>query len=160
MLSLTLRGFREALGRVKSAPATVPESLFIPLTEATWWAICADEAFETDPTYKSRRNQDRGGKTLLGMRYARNALGHHWAFIAIVKRGGGWSIPWSIPWSITQYAVWVATVELPDFGKHSSPTIEAAYTEYVASKPVVETLELVDTWLTAAETKLPGSVSK
>ena len=82
MLDLALDAFRQATARVSAAPAAVALTMYAPLTESAWWAICIDEEFEFAAGYKSARNSDGQGTVVRGLRYARSALGHHRFFAA------------------------------------------------------------------------------
>lgn len=143
MLQLALEGFRAASARVAAAPATTALSMYVPLTEAAWWAVCVDEALERAPGYKSRRNSAERGKTVAGLHYARSALGHKRTFIA--EPGGGLTIPFTIPFTITVYPRWLPTSELPSVdgrGVWARP----CYDERVAGRPVRDTLADAEAW--------------
>jgi hypothetical protein len=78
MLALAYRGFQDAERRYELASLqTNPLGPFIPLTEALWWAVAADEGLrDLVPTYQAQRDADPIGSLLHGIRYARNRLGH------------------------------------------------------------------------------------
>jgi len=81
LLRISLGGFRRAVQRVAEAPASVPQALYVVLTECVWWAICIDEAMVGRfAGYKSARNSDELGKVVCGLNYARSALGHNQVF--------------------------------------------------------------------------------
>lgn len=117
--------------------------MYVPLTEAAWWAICADDALaEVVVDYKSRRASDAHGQVLLGIRYARSALGHHWTFIARV--GGGLTIPFTVPFAVKTYPVWVSVGDLPTFPHQA--TLRPEYENHLQNQSVLSTLRCVDTW--------------
>lgn len=142
MIRLALRGFQEARARVAAAPATTADHMYVPLTEATWWAICVDKALEETPGYKSRRNTSPEGRTVAGLNYARSALGHHWTFIA--QPTGGLTIPFTVPFTITVVPRWVPVEDLPTFEKQGN--LRRDYVERVAGRKVLETLDDAGAW--------------
>lgn len=143
MLNLARNGFEQALVRVRNAPAVVAASLYVPLTEAVWWAVCVDDALEETTGYKNRRHAGPCGEILLGMRYARSGLSHHWTHI--VFRTGGLTVPFTVPFSIPQVATWIPTSELPDY-KGDQTTLRKHYTSSLDGRPVVKTLEAAEQW--------------
>ena len=146
MIRLALKGFEDARARVAAAPAIAAHHLYVPLTEATWWAICVDDALAKAPGYKSARNTSPEGQTVAGLNYARSALGHHWAFIA--ETGGGVRFPLRFPVRFETYARWVPVEDLPPFD--AQPWARPHYVARVAGRRVLETLEDADAWFRKA----------
>ena len=147
MLEITLDGFRQAVQRVARAPASVPQAMYVVLTECVWWAICVDEAMaQKFPNYKSARNTDERGKVVCGLNYARSALGHNQLFA--VGTGGGLTVPFEVPFHIETYAVWFPLDALPEFRNLKW----ALYYElHIAGRKVLDTLADTDAWFLAAE---------
>src|SRR4051794_4365967 len=94
MVALAVGAFVEARARFERHD-WAPASMYAPLAEAVWWAICVDEELERGAGYRARRNADADGKRLVGLRYVRSALGHHMFFNVIVDRGS-W-LPATLP---------------------------------------------------------------
>jgi hypothetical protein len=146
MLDLALDAFRQATARVSAAPAAVARTMYAPLTESAWWAICIDEEFEFAAGYKSARNSDGQGQVVLGLRYARSALGHHRFFAATMA--GGLSVPFTVPFKIETFAAWLSVDELPASTKQQ--TLRPIYRDHVAGRGVLETLADADAWFQRA----------
>lgn len=147
MIRLAIEGFRSATARVAAAPATTALSMYAPLTEAAWWAICVDEAFDRTPGYRSRRNTSAAGQTVCGLNYARSALGHHRTFIA--EPSGGLTIPFTIPFRIEVIPRWLPAEDLPTFDQQA--WARPHYIARIAGRPVPATLADADEWFRAAE---------
>lgn len=147
MVRLTIQGFQEARARVAAAPETAAEAMFIPLTEASWWAICVDEAFDKAPGYRSKRNTSPEGQTVAGLHYARSALGHHRTFIAEL---GPPTLPFTLPARIEEAPRWVHVEDLPTFDE--GKWARQYYVSHVAERTVLETLADADAWFRSVET--------
>lgn len=73
-------GIRRAQTAMKDALARCADSfdhsdidrMFIGYVETVAWACALDELLDSDAEYVRRRNQDEGGKILLGLRWTRN----------------------------------------------------------------------------------------
>jgi hypothetical protein len=103
-------GARRRYGYKSEKKDAVPEDVFIPLTEALWWAVSVDEGF-TDldgAGYEQDRDQDTRGQVFRGLRYARNRCGHQRAIVAELKEGGH-GFPVSFPVSFDPRVLPVAT---------------------------------------------------
>jgi hypothetical protein len=145
MLGLSIDAFNAARRRVSTAAVTA-DQMFAPLTEAAWWAICVDEELELVPGYKSARNKDPNGQVVIGLSYARSALGHH-RFFAARLAGGGLPISARRPTVISPlYAVWVDVDDLPEFPSQS--TKRPFYARHLAGHSVAGTFESADDWFT------------
>lgn len=144
MLALAIAAFDAARDRVAAAPAAHPAHLFAPLTEAAWWAVCIDEEMGLVDGYASRRNNDAHGRTVLALRYARSALGHH--LFPATTTGGGLTFPVSFPLTFDSYPVWVAIEDLPDFGQNRQAAIRKHYVDRLAGRRVTDTLDQAADW--------------
>jgi hypothetical protein len=138
--------------------ATV-EDVFIPLTEALWWACSVDEGFEDlDGTgYKTDRDQDTRGRVLRGLRYARNRCGHQRAMI--VERSYGHTFPVTFPLTYTPFFTWRPLNELPPPDpKFRDQEGKDAYRKSLARKPAADTLDYTAQWFATAQNR-PGSAA-
>lgn len=146
-LRLALSAFHAAVGRVTAVPASAEASLFAPLTEAAWWAVSVDDGLEARDGYRKVRNSTPTGRTVVGLRYARNVLGHHRAFIA--EPSAGLTVPYTIPYTITVVPRWLGTHSLPEMGNQGL-WAEPYYTDRLARRAVLETLAEAAEWFAAA----------
>ncbi len=85
LLGRALEAAVERLERVRPGDA---ERSFAAVGEALWWAVALDgylTVWQGFPDYKERRGNDQGGQLLEGIRYARNAIGHHVAVVELLE---------------------------------------------------------------------------
>lgn len=141
-----LRGLNGAATRL--SPLDKSNHL-VPLTEFCWWAISADEALEKALTtaYRARRDADADGRMAAGLRYVRNALGHHQLTATRVE--GGLRFPIVFPVTIEPVSIrWVSADELvtgrPD------RRARAPYEQHLAGQLVEETTYAARRWLERA----------
>src|SRR4051812_49221974 len=76
------RGLREALVRWEPTRLSVDaDDMLIATTEVLWWAMALDDRLEMDsPGYKEGRDAEADiAAIVLGLRHARNRLGHQLA---------------------------------------------------------------------------------
>ena len=74
--------------RLEKTAGADTDIAFAAAGEALWWAIVLDHYFEQQadlPNYRARRDADPRGELLRGVRYARNAVGHHVAAVELVE---------------------------------------------------------------------------
>lgn len=142
---------------------------FVPLAEALWWAIIADEGFEQQdawPGYRDDRDDDPAGRVLLGLRFARNSVGHQRAFVVrrvhfqryvegpsghwyrtYQRADGGWSR------SYEDDLHWRPAEELPAVDPGHEKHVARLRDEYQASleaRSADETLQACRDWLLRA----------
>lgn len=151
MLRLALTAFHAAVDRVATVPAASELSMYAPLTEAAWWAISVDEGLKQRAGYQSTRNSSPTGQTVAGLYYARGALGHHRAFIA--PPSAGVQVPPTFPFTVTVVPRWLPLLSLPDMGTQGA-WARQFYTDRLARRSVLETLQEAGEWLSSAMPQL------
>jgi hypothetical protein len=85
---LVSKALEAAMQRLEHASPNDIEAAFAAAGEALWWAVILNEYFVKRPDlpdFKTRRNADPRGKLLLGVDYARNAVGHHVAVVDLLE---------------------------------------------------------------------------
>jgi hypothetical protein len=157
MLRTALRGFGMARQRFVSvaAPGTPPEDVFIPLSEALWWAVIADDGFEDlagigtgyRPNlgdYKTSRSKDPHGQVLNGMRYARDRCGHQRALVAAED---DLTLPFTGPIMMGKFFRWRRSDQLPPADpRFRSKQLQPEYDRLLAGRLASESLEAATKW--------------
>jgi hypothetical protein len=142
MVTLGLAAFTSARARFAQHDWTTA-SMYAPLAEVVWWAICVDEELERGPGYRAKRNRDPDGKRLVGLRYVRSALGHHMFFNVIVDRGS--MLPATLPMRLgPPEARWMPSDMLPIAGVQQK--VRRDYDADVAGREISETLACIANW--------------
>ena len=175
MISVAVHGFEEAVHRYEAVRAAShqPHQSFVPLAEALWWAISADEGFQTTMTdwgYQVRRDAHHAGQVIRALRYARNRVGHQRALVirTIHHSGyqqdpdGGWYRTYRQDAEGRWYRTyehdfyWRSLDELPEPDpRHSDVVGKNAYKQLLEGKSAERTLDDCHTWLTLARSELP-----
>lgn len=157
MLRAAQTGFRSAMDRFLTTTRQRnlgPETYFVPITEALWWAASVDEGYEKlyGQPYRDARDKDARGSLLLGVRYARNRGGHQRALV-VEHRKGGLTVPIRLPMSIPGPSFrWRSVGNLPPADRgYEFPTGKASYEKNLAGKLASETLSNVADWFDQAE---------
>jgi len=140
------RAAADALARLGSVPVSIDDA-FAPLGETLTWLCAADEMFERDePSYAGNRELDSIGRTLRGLRYARNQTVHGTTVTSVATRVQGASFPMSFPVSFSTRLIWTPQSDLPPVPQ-PRPAQEAAYANYLASRDVVPSLHAAVAYL-------------
>lgn len=162
--TLALQGFREAVlrfrGRAEEGDFHVdPYAIMMPLVEALWWAVSADEEIEhqAGSAYRSTRNTDPNGRVFLGIIYARNRCGHQ---RALAPKDHSFRLGISIlgdPDTVLGPAIkWRPLNELPPPDpKYQNLQLAREYDQHLASELVDATLGRVEAWFVEAERRWP-----
>lgn len=123
---------------------------FVSLTEFCWWAISADDALEHNlgkPVYRTARDSDLDGRVAAGLRYVRNALGHHQLTATLLE--GGMRLPIVLPITIKPITIrWVPADKLAT--DWDQPRVRAKYEKNLAGRLVSETTYEARRWLERA----------
>lgn len=164
MLRAALSGFESARQRflVQSVPGAAPEEVFVPLTEALWWAVSADCGFEdlasADPgyranvgSYRQARGSDQYGRVLRGLRYARDRCGHQRALVAVEI---GLTFPIALPAAFGEFFRWRRSDQLPPPDpKFPSAALRPDYDSQLAGRPASLTLESAAKWFAQEQSR-------
>jgi hypothetical protein len=157
MLRTALRGFEGARQRFVSeaAPGAAPEDVFIPLSEALWWAVTADDGFEdlarngegSHPNvgaYRSAKSKDPHGRVLSGLRYARDRCGHQRAPVAVEQ---DLTLPFTLPVTLGKFFRWRQSDQLPTADrKFRSNELQPDFDRLLAGRLASEFLESAAKW--------------
>jgi hypothetical protein len=157
MLRVALTGFEGARQRflAHAAPGAAPETVFVPLSEALWWAVSADDGFEdlarsqcgyrpNVGNYREARGKDQFGRVLRGLRYARDRCGHQRALVAI---GDGLRLPFVLPAVLGDFFRWRRSDQLPPPDpRFRSEGLRPDYDSLLAGRPASEALESAAKW--------------
>jgi hypothetical protein len=157
MLRAALMGFESAQQRfrTKATPGTAPEEVFVPLTEALWWAVSADDGFEdlarrgcgyrpNVGNYREARGKDQFGRVLPGLRYARDRCGHQRALVAVEDE---LRLPFALPAVLGEFFRWRSSDQLPPADpKFRSEGLRPDYDDLLAGRPASEALESAAKW--------------
>jgi hypothetical protein len=165
MLRAALAGFDGARHRLNGAavPGVPPESVYVPLAEALWWAVIVDNGFEeladarelsnwpTKKQYQDARNTDPSGRVLVGLRYARDRCGHQPALIALED---GLRLPFRLPNAFGVSFRWLPSDQLPQPQQKNhqkrAKEMRPAYNTWLAGRPAAMTVESAAMWFTRA----------
>jgi hypothetical protein len=157
MLRAALAGFEAARQRFLNlaAPGAAPQDVFVPLSEALWWAVSADDGFEdlarngcgyrpNVGNYRDARRKDQFGPVLCGLRYARDRCGHQRALVAVED---GLRLPFTFPVVFGVFFRWRRSDQLPPPDpKFPSERLRPDYDSLLAGRPASETLESAAKW--------------
>lgn len=157
MLRAALRGFESARQRFLSeaTPGAAPEDVFIPLSEALWWAVTADDGFDdlartgkghrSNPgEYRTARSKDPHGRVLNGLRYARDRCGHQRALVAMEQ---DLTLPFAPPVTLGKFFRWRRSDQLPPADqKFRSKNLQPEYDRLLAGRLASESLESAAKW--------------
>lgn len=145
---------RAALARLKvAADNRDGDRVFAASTETAMWCTALDDLFrKADAGYEERRDTDKEGRIVRGLRFARNVGVHHllgvhqWEQLA-----GSTSVPSA---DALKEARWKRRDEL-EKGARPNPANEAAYDDYVAGRSVLDTLVAAQDFLWIRAMPLP-----
>ena len=157
MLRAALKGLGSAWQRFldQASPGAAAEDVFVPLSEALWWTVSADDGFEhlarTDPgyrpnlgDYRQARGKDRYGRVLCGLRYARDRCGHQRALVAVET---GLTFPIAFPVAFGEFFRWRRSDQLPPPDpKFRGAALRSDYDSLLAGRPASQTLEAAAKW--------------
>ena len=129
---------------------------FGPLGETLTWICAQDELLKREvPAYGSRRNSDSAGKSLQGLRFARNHVIHGVNVSTVARLDGGavlglatLPIVLGHPPSLR----WMPASDLPALSK-PCPAQERAYEIMLQGKTILPTVREAQAFLVAARTK-------
>ena len=129
----------------------------MPLVEALWWSVSADEEFDKadESRYRGRRNSDRDGQVMQGIRYVRNRCGHQRA--VVVERQGGLTVPFTVPIKIIVKCHWRPVDRLPPADNARFEAGREEYASMMAGQEVRTTLEHVANWFTSELKRFKGA---
>lgn len=176
-VDVAVKAFEAAVARYRNVRVETqqPARVFVPLAEALWWAVCADEGFESVEAtfdYRSRRNSHRSGQVVRGMRYVRNRAGHQRALVVRATHyrhyeqaaDGDWyrtyqedpDGDWYQSYEYDFY--WRSLEELPEPDpRHPDEGGAESYRELLQGKPAESTLKDCGTWLSLSLHRLEAS---
>ena len=133
-----------------------PEAAFGPLGESLTWICAQDELLEREvPTDSSHRSSDSTGKSLLGLRFARNHLIHGVNVSTVAQFDGGAVLARAIlpiVLGAPPCLRWIPASDLPSLSK-PQPTQERAYELLLQGKAILPTLREAQAFLAVASTK-------
>ena len=132
-----------------------PGAAFGPLGETLTWICAQDELLEREvPAYASRRNSDSTGKSLRGLRFARNHVIHGVNVSTVARLDGGavlglatLPIVLGAPPSLR----WMSASDLPALSQ-PRPTQERAYEVLLQGKIILPTVREAQAFLSVAPT--------
>lgn len=164
MLRAALMGFEGARQRflAQSTPGAAPGDVFVPLSEALWWAVSADDGFEdltrVDPgyrpnvgSYRTAKGKDGYGRALRGLRYARDRCGHQRALIAIET---GLTFPIAFPDAFGEFFRWRRSDQLPPpDSKSQSAGLQTEYDGVLTGRPATQALESAAKWFAGEQAR-------
>jgi hypothetical protein len=156
------KGFDGASGRFLAAatPGASSDDVFVPLTEALWWAVSVDDGFEDLAAntggyrpnlgdYKNARGNDPSGRVLLALRYARDRCGHQ---RALVVAENGLRVPFTLPAVVGEYFRWRPSGQLPPApAQFQSGRLLPAFDSLLAGQPAERALGSAATWFAQEE---------
>lgn len=153
MLCSALQGLNGARQRFLAAatPSAPPEDVFVPLTEALWWAVSVDEGFAAlagpSGKYRDTRNEDPSGRVLRPLKFARNRSGHQRALVAAED---ALRLPFHFPVTLGVVFRWRPSTALPPvprkYRKQDFADRQKEYDEILAGRPAHEALESATKW--------------
>jgi hypothetical protein len=134
---LATKGFHGAFSRLDAALTVMSnEEFFLAATECTLWLVAIDDWNQAcGGSYVQARDQHVGGKTLRGLRWARNQGVHN--LVAVHEHVGGMTFPASFPLAFSTRFVWRSPDGLPCVKPQANN--EIAY-KFLVGKEVRETL--------------------
>jgi hypothetical protein len=165
MLEVALLGFDSARQRFLAASRSgaTPDVVFVPLTEALWWTVSADDGFAeladsgaiaTWPSksdYHAARNADTSGRVLAGLRYARDRCGHQLALIAVED---GLRFPFRLPNATGQAFRWRPSAQIPQprepGRQNQAQRWRPSYDSLLAGRPAAMAVESAANWFASA----------
>jgi hypothetical protein len=165
MLRAALTGFDGAQQRLSTAtvPGAPPESIFVPLAEALWWAVSVNDGFEeladkgridewpSKKDYQKARDKDPSGRVLVGLRYARDRCGHQLALIALED---ALRLPTRLPNMLGEFYRWRPSEQLPQpqnkIHLKRAEEMREDYDTWLAGRPAAMTIESAATWFAHA----------
>ncbi|MGY1846879.1 hypothetical protein [Blastococcus sp. SYSU DS1021] len=122
------------------------DDMLIATTEVLWWAMALDDRLEMDsPGYKDDRAAGAVADTVLGLRHARNRLGHQLAD-AIRVSHGGFVTPVVAP-IVTHEMYWVDREEIDLGADRRGTEAGEAYGGALANRLVRLTVPALTDWL-------------
>lgn len=170
MLEVALLGFDCARQRflATSRLGAAPDHVFVPLTEALWWTVSADDGFAdladsgaiaswpSKADYRAARNRDTSGRVLAGLRYARDRCGHQLALVAVEDR---LRFPFGLPNTTGQAFRWRPSAQIPQPAEpgrqNQAQRWRPSYDSLLAGRPAAMAVESAAMWFACAS-KLAG----
>jgi hypothetical protein len=156
MLETAILGFHQARVRFQQHDSeAVAETVFVPLSEAMWWAVSVHEGFiEVGGQDYQKMRDEPGGRLLRGAKFARNRLGHQRALAVERVEGQMWPVTWPMRWF---EFVWRPAAELPP-PDQLRPAELACYENYLAGKPAWQTLDSCAVWFEHCRNELSSTL--
>lgn len=157
MLQAALKGLESAHVRFNkvSAARVGAEEVFVPLSEALWWAVSVDDGFESLAAtgqgyrpnlgdYRNIRDSDQAGQVVRALRYARDRCGHQRALVAGVRLP---TPPMTIPAFLGPVFCWRPSADLPppDPG-FLSEALQKDYDRLLAGRLAAAALGSAEAW--------------
>ena len=117
-------------------------SAFGPLAESLTWLCAADELFIRElASYEALRDRNDTGRTLPGLRFARNHAVHGTDVASVANRVQGSELTGTLPAVLgPSYLIWTGLSDLPALPS-PRPSQEGIYSELLAGRPVRTSLE-------------------
>lgn len=157
VLRAALKGFDAANTRFNglSAHGAGPEDVFIPLSEALWWAVTVDDGFESlaacgngyRPSlgdYQFARENNPNGRFLKALRYARDRCGHQRALATGARLPAS---PLSVPFSLGPVICWRPSADFPAPDRRFVDSkLQGEYDRLLSGRPVAEALRSAGRW--------------
>jgi hypothetical protein len=164
-LAAALAGFEAARIRFRDAARerAQPQDLFVPLCEALWWTVSADDGLTelSDGThnyyaapgdYQNARDADPNGQIMLGLIYARNRYGHQRAIATTVRLPTPGS---PIPMVLGPVFTWLPSAQLPPANPaHPNTALRKVYDTRMAGQSVEASIGSVQRWFDQERARL------
>jgi hypothetical protein len=135
----------EALHRLADIDRAHLAPAFGPLGESLTWLCAADELFARElASYEALRDKNDAGRTLPGLRFARNHAVHGTDVASVADRVQGSDLPGTLPMvpGVASHLIWAGLSDLPALPA-PRPRQERTYSELLAGRPVRTSLETV-----------------
>lgn len=130
-LHLAFSALEDALERLDAAGEDYART-YAAVGEVLWWAVAVDEPMEDyRPGYEALRAEDKDGRLLPGLRWARNRVSHQRAILFRQESQGPAGL------------VWVRVEDVPPGRTERGRDI---YKEQLAGEPIIDTIGQVRRW--------------
>jgi hypothetical protein len=144
-----LEAAKEALHRLGGIYRADLASAFGPLGESLTWLCAADELFSRElASYGTLRDNDDAGRTLPGLRFARNHAVHGTDVASVAGRVEGSDLPARLPFvlGVRSHLIWAGVSDLPALPR---PRVgqQRIYSELLDGRPLQTSLEAALTFL-------------
>lgn len=118
----------------------VEQDIYSAIGELLLWVLTTDTWHKKyNKNYKERRNNDKNGKVILGLRHSYNIMKHIMAPYKIHEQKGGRSFPISFPISIPPIEIKWIQFNTDMKGRHENQ--ECNYKKYLQDKNILDTFE-------------------